>query len=392
MAKKDYYEILGVSRDASQDDIKKAYRKLAMKYHPDRNPDDKQAEEKFKKVSEAYEVLSDPEKRKRYDTYGYEGVRQTFSRGGFTWEDFHHFDDLSDIFGGGLGGFFEEIFGGGSPFGSQGTGRRGRRVHRGRNVKIRLKITLKEAATGSTKKVRLKKREICETCQGSRAAPGSSTKPCPKCEGTGKHTVTQGGGFIFTYSTTCDLCRGEGEIVEKPCQTCGGRGLVAREKTLEVKVPAGIHSGQRLVLNGEGEPSPDGGPPGDLYAEILIEEHKLFKRENEDVYLDYPISFIEAIQGTELQVPTLYGKARLKVAPGTQPGTLLRLKGQGIPRLQSFGRGDQYVRINVELPKKINSRQKELLEEFKKIQDESNFPKIKAFKKTLKEWFGKISS
>ncbi len=390
MANKDYYESLGVSREASPEEIKKAYRKLAMKYHPDRNPDDKEAEEKFKEVSEAYEVLSDPEKRQRYDRYGYDGVRQSFSQGGFSWEDFHHFDDLSDLFGGGLGGFFEEIFGGGS-FTRGGTGRR-RRVHKGRNVKISLSLTLKEAATGINKKVRIKKREICDTCKGSRAAPGSSKKTCPKCQGSGKHTVSQGGGFLFTYSTTCDLCHGEGEIISKPCETCGGSGMTAKEQTLEVKVPAGIQSGQRLVLQGQGEPSIDGGPPGDLYAEIHVQDHKLFQRENEDVYLDYPISFVDAIIGTELEVPTLYGKARLKVAPGTQPGTLLRLKGQGISRLQSFGRGDQYVRINVELPRKLNSRQKKLLEDFKNIQDESNFPKIESFKKLLKDWFNKISS
>lgn len=390
MAKKDYYESLGVSRDASQDDIKKAYRKLAMKYHPDRNPDDKHAEEKFKEISEAYEVLSDPEKRKRYDQYGYEGVRQTFSRGGFSWEDFHHFDDLSDLFGGGLGGFFEEIFGGGSFYSRGSSGRR--RVHKGRNVKIALSISLKETATGVTKKVRIKKRNICGTCNGSRSAPGSSSKTCPKCQGSGKHTVSQGGGFLFTYSTTCDLCRGEGQIISKPCQTCGGSGMVAKEQTIEVKIPAGIQTGQRLVLNGQGEPSVDGGPAGDLFAEIHVQEHNLFKRQNEDVYLDYPISFIDAITGTELEVPTLYGKARLKVAPGTQPGTLLRLKGQGIPRLQSFGRGDQYVRINVEIPKKINAKQKELLEQFKKNQNENTFPRIESFKNVLKEWFGKISS
>lgn len=385
MSHKDYYKLLNVERGADPDEIKKSYRKLAMKYHPDRNQDDKEAEDKFKEISEAYEVLSDVEKRKRYDQFGYDGVKGNFGSGGFNMNNFHHFDDISDLFGDGFGSIFEDLFGGGG-----GRSRQSGRgyVHRGRNIKIPLSLSLKDAAKGVLKKLRIKKNVLCPQCNGSRAAAGSAPKTCPKCHGQGRYSVKQG---FFSFATTCDLCRGEGQIIDKYCPGCAGSGMVKQETVVEVNIPAGIDNGHRIVMETQGEPSRDGGPNGDLYVEIRLKEDELFKREGSHVYLEVPITVAQAALGADIEVPTLYGQAKLHIPSGTQPQTLLRLKGQGFSNVNGFGKGDQYVRIIIEIPRKLSSKQKELLREFDEVFPAEGLRDISTFKNKVKNWWDKLT-
>ncbi|WP_419726565.1 molecular chaperone DnaJ [Terrisporobacter petrolearius] len=382
--KRDYYDVLGVGKSADATEIKKAYRKLAMKYHPDKNPGDKEAEEKFKEINEAYEVLSDETKRKNYDQFGHEGVNgQGFGgAGGFGGQGFGGFDDIfGDIFGDMFGGGF----GGGRP--------RRRGPERGADIKQRINISFEEAAFGKKVQVKINRSEECDECNGSGAKPGTSKKTCPTCNGSGQVQSVQRTPFGNIASTrTCSTCNGEGEVIDSPCSKCHGKGSIRKTKTIEVDIPAGIDEGQMIKLSGQGELGTRGGPRGDLYIEVSVNVHQLFTREGYDVYLEMPITFAQATLGDEIQVPTLDGKVQYQVPEGTQTGTVFRLKGKGIPRLRSNVRGDQYVKVTVEIPKKLNDKQKELVRQFAKEcgeevheRQKSLSDKIDGFFKNLKK-------
>ena len=357
--KRDYYDVLGVDKSADATAIKKAYRKLAMKYHPDKNPGDKEAEEKFKEINEAYEVLSDETKRRNYDQFGHEGVNgQGFGgAGGFGGQGFGGFDDIfGDIFG--------DMFGGGFSGGSR---QRRRGPERGADIKQRVNISFEEAAFGKKVQVKIHRSEECDQCHGSGAKPGTSKKTCPTCHGSGQVQSVQRTPFGNIASTrTCSTCNGEGEVIDSPCSKCHGKGSIRKTKTIEVDIPAGIDNGQMIKLGGQGELGTRGGPRGDLYIEVNVQSHPLFTRDGYDVYLEMPITFAQATLGDKIQVPTLDGKVEYEVPEGTQTGTVFRLKGKGIPKLKSNVRGDQYVKVTVEIPKKLNEKQKELVREFAK--------------------------
>ena len=357
--KRDYYDVLGVDKSADATAIKKAYRKLAMKYHPDKNPGDKEAEEKFKEINEAYEVLSDETKRRNYDQFGHEGVNgQGFGgAGGFGGQGFGGFDDIfGDIFG--------DMFGGGFSGGSR---QRRRGPERGADIKQRVNISFEEAAFGKKVQVKINRSEECDQCHGSGAKPGTSKKTCPTCHGSGQVQSVQRTPFGNIASTrTCSTCNGEGEVIDSPCSKCHGKGSIRKTKTIEVDIPAGIDNGQMIKLGGQGELGTRGGPRGDLYIEVNVQSHPLFTRDGYDVYLEMPITFAQATLGDKIQVPTLDGKVQYEVPEGTQTGTVFRLKGKGIPKLKSNVRGDQYVKVTVEIPKKLNEKQKELVREFAK--------------------------
>ena len=380
--KRDYYEVLGVAKDAKPDDIKSAYRKLAMKYHPDRNPGDKEAEAKFKEAAEAYEILRDPDKRARYDRFGHAGFEgpQGGGAGFSSMEDImSHF---SDIFGGGGGGsIFDGIFGGG--FGGMGGGG-GHRQHAGNSLKCRVSITFKEAVTGCTKTIELNRNELCDTCKGSGAAAGTSPKRCPTCQGTGQ--VQRSNGF-FAISSPCPKCHGAGVIIEKPCQSCGGHGTQPKTVRIQVKIPAGVDDGTRLRIPDGGEPSLSGGPRGDLFCYIFVEEDKFFERNGNDVICQVPITVAQAVLGTTIQVPTLRGRVDMKINPGTQSGQVYRLRGQGFPDMRGYGQGDQIVSILVEIPKKLSAKQEELYRQLAKLDDSNVTPERKSFFETLKNYF-----
>ena len=357
--KRDYYDVLGVDKSADATAIKKAYRKLAMKYHPDKNPGDKEAEEKFKEINEAYEVLSDETKRRNYDQFGHEGVNgQGFGgAGGFGGQGFGGFDDIfGDIFG--------DMFGGGFSGGSR---QRRRGPERGADIKQRVNISFEEAAFGKKVQVKINRSEECDACHGSGAKPGTSKNTCPTCHGSGQVQSVQRTPFGNIASTrTCSTCNGEGEVIDSPCSKCHGKGSIRKTKTIEVDIPAGIDNGQMIKLGGQGELGTRGGPRGDLYIEVNVQSHPLFTRDGYDVYLEMPITFAQATLGDKIQVPTLDGKVEYEVPEGTQTGTVFRLKGKGIPKLKSNVRGDQYVKVTVEIPKKLNEKQKELVREFAK--------------------------
>lgn len=354
MSKRDYYEVLGLSRDASGEDIKKAYRKLARQYHPDVNPGDKQAEAKFKELAEAYAVLSDPEKRSKYDRFGHAGADgQGFGDfSGFGTGDFGGLNDIFDIF-----------FGGGN---RQRTG-----PQKGADLRLNMELSFKEAAFGVERDIQVPRNENCDTCDGSGAAPGSSPKKCGVCHGTGN--IQQAANTPFgriVQSRTCHVCNGSGQVVEKPCPTCQGSGHVRKTRSIHVKIPAGVDTGVRVRLNGEGEPGVRGGPPGDLYVFVSVRPHKIFKREGNDIFCEVPISFVQAALGDEIEVPTLEGEVEMKVPEGTQTGAVFRLRGKGIPYVNGAGRGDQHVRVKITTPTKLNDRQRELLQEFAKLSGE----------------------
>jgi molecular chaperone DnaJ len=368
--KRDYYELLSVGRNASDDDIKKAYRKLALQYHPDRNPGDKQAEEKFKEVSEAYSVLSDPQKRSQYDQFGHAafGDGGPFA-GGFDFTGGAFEDIFGDIFG--------EFFGGGS----------GRPRSRGRGEDLRYNLTLKfeEAVAGTEKKIKIPRHGTCETCHGTGAKPGTSPQTCPTCRGRGQVSFQQG---FFSVARTCNQCHGQGTIIKDACASCGGAGRVRKMHTLSVKIPPGVDNGSRLKLRAEGESAPAGGVPGDLYVVTQVEAHPIFVREDLDILCDVPISFVQAALGAEIDVPTLDGKVKMKIPSGTQSGKVFRMKGKGVKDVQGFRQGDQHVRVTVETPAHLTPKQKELLKEFAALGGEEVNPLSKGFFDKMKELFG----
>ncbi|RJP59510.1 MAG: molecular chaperone DnaJ [Candidatus Auribacter fodinae] len=380
MSKRDYYEVLGVAKTASEEEIKKAYRRLALKYHPDKNPGDKEAEENFKEAAEAYEILSTPEKKKMYDQYGHEGLSSQFGQSGFQWSDFSHAADFEDILG--------DLFGGGifgDLFGSRRGGGRGRqRVYRGNDLSYSLKIDFIEAAQGKNQEIKFKKQCRCESCNGTGAAAGSSETTCHQCGGTGQMRLSQG---FFTINRTCETCKGSGKIIKNPCASCSGTGLVLKEKRLNIKIPAGIEDGAKLKLVNEGEDGPHGGPPGSLYITVFVKKHDFFIRDRNDIICEVPISFPKAALGGEVEVPTLDGKVKLKIPAGTQSGKVFRIKGKGFPDLHGYGHGDQHIRIVVEVPTKLNREQEDLLHKFAEISAEDEYPMIKSFFNKVKNLF-----
>jgi molecular chaperone DnaJ len=350
MFKRDCYEILGVSCNASTEEIKKAYRQMALKYHPDRNPDDKDAEERFKEAAEAYEILRDSNKREIYDTYGYDGLKSTGFQG------FRGFDDIFSSFS----DIFEDFFG----F-SPRSSRRGARS--GADLRYDLKISLDDVASGKETEIEIVKRGRCEACDGTGAQPGSEPQVCPQCHGRGQVIRSQG---FFSISTTCSYCRGEGRVITNPCKTCGGAGVVKIHKNVSLQIPPGVDTGSRLRLRGEGEAGERGGPAGDLYVIIYVEPHEFFEREGDDIIVRAPLSFATAALGGEIDVPTLNGTKKIQIHKGTQPGAIFRLRGEGIPHLHGRGRGDQIIQAIVQVPHKLTKRQKELLEEFAALEIE----------------------
>lgn len=354
MAKRDYYEILGISKDADANEIKSAFRKLAKQYHPDLNPDDKEAETKFKEVNEAYEILSDPEKRAKYDRFGHDAFDQNAGFGGGA-----GFEDFGDIFG----DIFGDFFGGG--FG--GTGQQAQRTgpKAGSDLKIKLDIDFEEAAFGTKKEVKINRIEKCHVCDGSGAKKGTSKKTCPTCNGTGSvRTVQKTPLGQFASTKICTTCNGTGEIVEEPCSACEGTGKEKKSRKLSINIPAGVDTGSVIPLRGEGNHGERGGPAGDLYVYINVRPHEIFERDGNDVWCEIPISFTKAAMGGAIQVPTIEGKVKYEVPEGTQTGTVFRLKNKGIKNLRGVGKGDQYVRVKIEVPKKLTEKQKSLLEEF----------------------------
>ncbi|MCX7780709.1 MAG: molecular chaperone DnaJ [Negativicutes bacterium] len=379
MSKRDYYEVLGVNKGASDDEIKKAYRKLARKYHPDVNRDNpKEAEEKFKEVNEAYEVLSDPNRRAQYDQFGHAAFDGAQGAGGF------------GGFGGAAAGGFSDIFD--MFFGQSGFGFGGRRNYgpeKGADLRFDMEITFEQAAFGIETEVTLPRTEECQTCQGTGAAPGTHPETCPQCRGTGQVQVTQNTPFGRMVNVrTCERCRGEGKIILSPCRDCSGKGKIRRQRKIKVKIPAGVDNGSRLRVAHEGESGVRGGPPGDLYVYIFVKPHKLFTREGDDVICEVPISFVQAALGDEIEVPTLDGKVKLRIPEGTQPGAVLRIKDKGIPHLRGHGRGDQHVKVKVVIPKKLTDRQRELLVELAKAGSDDINPEQKGFFQKMKDAFG----
>ena len=367
--KKDYYELLGVNRNASEEEVKKAYRKLALKYHPDRNPGDKLAEDKFKEVSEAYQVLSDAQKRAQYDQFGH----AAFGDGGPFAGGFDFTAGFEDIFG----DIFGEFFGG-------GTGRRRGRA-RGEDLRYNLTLAFEEAVSGTEKKIKVPRYGPCETCHGNGAKPGTAPQTCPACRGRGQISFQQG---FFSVSRTCSQCHGQGTVISDPCGTCGGGGRVRKLRTLSVTVPAGVDTGSRLKLRGEGESASAGGIPGDLYVVIQVEPHPIFVRDNLDIICEVPISFVHAALGAEIDVPTLDGKVKMKIPAGSQSGKVFRMKGKGVKDVQGYLQGDQHVRVVVETPTHLTPRQKELLKEFAAVGGEDVNPLSKGFFDKVKALFG----
>lgn len=375
--KRDYYEVLGVSRGASEDEIKKAYKKMARKYHPDLNPGDKTAEEKFKEVNEAYEVLSDADKKARYDQYGHAGVDPNFGAGGFGggFDGSFDFGDLGDIFG----SFFGGGFGGGrrtNPNAPQ----------RGESIRMSIAISFEEAAFGCEKAVTVERYETCDTCHGNGCAPGTSPEVCPDCHGTGTVQVRRQTPMgVFATSSPCPKCGGKGRIIHQPCKVCRGSGMVRKKKTIQASIPAGIDNGQTISIRGQGNAGKNGGPAGDLLITITVRPHELFRREGTSVLCEAPITFTQAVLGAELEIPTIDGKVKYTLPEGTQSGTTFRLKGKGIPSINGRGRGDQYVTVYIETPKNLNKEQKEALKKFAETMGESNYEEQKKFFKKFKK-------
>lgn len=382
--KRDYYEVLEVSREASADDIKRSYRKLALKFHPDRNPGNAEAETKFKEAAEAYEVLSDDQKKKVYDQFGHAGLDGQGMGGGA--RGFSSFEDIfrqfSDVFGGGGGGGspFDDLFG--------GRGRRGGagkpQPERGPSLKCQITLTLDEVERGAEKTIELRRNELCEPCGGSGAKSGSQPVTCPDCGGFGQVQVSQG---FFAIRQTCPRCRGEGTIIQNPCGTCRGSGRQPKKREITVHIPAGVPEGAQLRVSGEGEPGKNGGPRGDLYCFVQIAEHAIFQREENDLVCDMPISFSQAALGADVDVPSLRGKNSLKIPRGTNSGKVFRMKGLGLPSVNGHGRGDLLVRVNIEVPKKLAPKQEELLREFAKTEEHQVGPERKGWLDKVKELF-----
>lgn len=375
MSKRDYYEILGVAREANQEEIKKIYRKIALQYHPDRNPGDKQAEEKFKEAAEAYAVLSDPEKRAQYNQFGH-------SLGGRGFQGFEGFEDSFRSFGDIFGDLFEDFFGAGGGGGRSG---RGSGARRGADLELSMELTLEEVLAGRDAAVEIPRRETCADCSGSGAEAGSKKTPCRDCGGRGEVRVSQG---FFTLRRTCPTCQGAGEKIEKPCVKCQGQGRVRKTRKLSIKVPPGVDSNSRLKISGEGEAGEKGGPRGDLYVILSVKAHSIFERREDDIYCEILVPFTIAALGGEISVPTLKGKTSLKIPAGTPAGKIFKIKGEGLPML---GRpsviGEEYVRIEIEVPSKLESSEKKLLQEFAKLRGEQAQVKKNNFFESLKNSF-----
>jgi len=374
--KRDYYEVLGVERNASEEEVKRAYRKLAVKFHPDKNPDDSQAEEKFKELGEAYDVLMDPQKRAAYDRFGHSAFAP--GGGGFGGGTFHDpFEIFREVFGGAGfgGGIFETFFGGGG---------RTEDRRRGSDLRYDMEIKLEEAAVGAEKQIEIEKLDTCDKCGGSGAEPGSRAIRCPSCGGRGQVVSSRG---FFQISQTCPQCRGAGEIIEKPCQKCRGDGRIEKLSRINLKIPAGIREGTRLRSLNNGEAGVNGGPPGDLYVVIHIKEHKIFQREDDDLYCEVPIPFWVATLGGEIDVPTLEGRAHLKVPAGTQSGQMFKLRGKGIVNVNGRSPGDLFARLIVEVPSRLDAEQRRKLEEFAALCGDENTPMRKSFFERAKEFF-----
>lgn len=377
--KRDYYEVLRVSRSASPDEIKKAYRKLAMQYHPDKNSGNKEAEERFKEISEAYEVLSDPDKRQRYDRFGHAGVKSSFGPGGFDFfRDFTHGTDFQDIFGDFFGGsIFEDVF-------SRGAGRRGStRAARGADLRFDLEISFEESVFGAEREITLPISQECNVCRGSGCEPGKSRETCRRCGGQG--VVISASGF-FRIQQDCPACGGRGEVITHPCRNCRGSGLVKNRQKLAIKIPPGVETGSRLRLGGKGEGGSHNGSPGDLYVVLHVLAHNIFQREGVDLFCEVPIPFETAIQGGDAEVPTLEGWARIRIESGTENGKILRLSGKGVYDLNTHERGDLHVRLAVEIPKNLSGTQRKKLKEYFDLLTEDNYPARTQFRKSAEEF------
>jgi molecular chaperone DnaJ len=377
---KDFYEILGVAKDVTPADLKKAYRKLAVQYHPDKNQGDKAAEEKFKEISSAYEVLSDENKRAKYDRFGHDAYTSSGSGGGGG----DPFDIFSQVFGGGGGGggggsIFDQIFGGGGGGGGRRNG-----PAAGDDLRFDMELTFEEAVFGVKKEVAVEKTECCDRCTGNGAEPGSKVVKCGYCKGAGQVTMAQG---FFSIRQDCPKCQGRGESFEKKCNTCSGKGAVRRKKNISVTVPAGVNTGNRMRVRGEGDAGMRGGPVGDLYVIMHVKNHEIFVRKDEDIECEVPISFATAAIGGTIEVPTLDGRANLKVSPGTQSGTVMRMRGKGVASLQGHGRGDQLVKVIVEVPTNLNDEQREALQAFAEACGDTAHPMKESFFEKAKRWF-----
>ncbi|AQT70251.1 Heat shock protein J [Anaerohalosphaera lusitana] len=375
MAKRDYYDVLGVKKDASADDIKRAYRRLAMKYHPDKNPDDKQAEEKFKECAEAYEVLSNPEKRQRYDQFGHEGLRGTGMH------DYSHMNvqDIGDMFGDIFGDFF-------------GGGRRRRTARpnaptRGYDLETTVELTLSEIAEGAEKSIEFTRQDLCPECQGKGTAKGKKPATCNMCGGGGQVQKAGLGGF-FQMVSTCPQCQGKGTVITDPCRKCHGKGQVPKKRVVTVKIPSGVHEGQGIRVTGEGEPGKNGGPRGDLYCYVRVKAHPFLMRDGNDLVATVPISFTQAALGARIDVPSLNGTKHLKVPPGTQHGNVFRIKGEGLPDLRTNRKGDELVKVAVEIPRNLTNEQEKLLREFAESENNDVLPESRGFFDKLKKYFG----
>lgn len=370
--KRDYYEVLGIQKGASEDEIKKAYKKLARKYHPDMNPGDKEAEEKFKEVNEANEVLSDPEKKARYDQFGFAGVDPNYGAGAGGAGGFgggFDFGDLGDIFG----SFFGGGFGGGQR-------RNPNAPQRGESIRASVSVSFTDAAFGCEKSVTLERSEMCGTCKGNGCAPGTTPEVCPDCHGTGTVQVRRQTPMgVFASNGPCRKCGGTGRLIHQPCPDCRGGGTVRKRKTIQVTIPAGIDHGQTISLRGQGNAGKNGGPAGDLLITVMVQPHDLFRRDGVDVFCEAPITFTQAVLGAELEIPTIDGKVKYSIPEGTQTGTVFRLKGKGIPVLNGRGRGDQYVTVTIETPRNLNKEQKEALRKFSETVGENNYERRKSF-------------
>jgi molecular chaperone DnaJ len=375
MSKRDYYEILGVERRAQLDDIKKAYRKLAVKYHPDKNPGDKAAEEKFKEIGEAYEVLCDAQKRAAYDQYGHAAfdrrVGGGFARGG----GFHDpFEIFREVFG--AGNIFDDLFGGGRPDPTQ--------PQRGDDLRYDMEIAFEEAANGCEKEISVTKPERCDACNGTGAEAGSRTRTCPVCGGRGQVISSRG---IFSIAQTCPQCQGAGRVIEKPCRTCHGQGRRNHSSKIKLRIPAGVDTGSRLRSAGNGEAGLRGGPPGDLYVVLHVRPHEIFQRDGDDLLCEVPLTFVQAALGADVDVPTLDGKTSIRIPPGTQPGAMFRLKGRGVKNVQGYGHGDLHVRVSIEVPTQLTSAQKAKLQEFADLCNGKETPNRQSFFEKAKNFF-----
>ncbi|HEX37834.1 MAG TPA: molecular chaperone DnaJ [Candidatus Cloacimonetes bacterium] len=387
MSKRDYYEVLGVDKNASESEIKSAYRKLAMKYHPDKNKNDKEAEEKFKEAAEAYEVLSDKDKRQRYDQFGHQGVQSDFGSGGFTWENFTHANDFSDIFGD-IGNIFETFFGGGGGgFGFGGRAQQQAAMNRGGDLKLSLSLTLEEIAKGVTKRLKVNIKQPCDVCNGTGSADGK-VNTCPQCGGSGRvKQVRQSFFGQMSTITTCPQCNGTGQSIQNKCSKCNGDGRISSVKSIKVDIPAGVSDGQYLKLRGQGHAGKNGGPAGDIIVYIKEKKNELFDRDGQDLICTFPISVTDAVLGNTIDVPTLKGHAKMKIPSGTQSGKVFRLRGQGLPYVNSSRKGDLYVKIIVVIPNKLSSEERELYSKIVPFDQKRNLKPGKSFFEKLKEYF-----